>query len=82
MGYGGISKFGQNKPEGLRGMSENYQDLKNAFDSIEAKDMEKEKRNSVINFYKAGVSVETISIATQLDIKAINAILADTGMLD
>lgn len=64
----------------------NYRDLKNALDSSEAKGeargRESEKRNSVINFYKAGVSVETISQATQLDTKEVKAILTDTGLLE
>ncbi|WP_158860485.1 hypothetical protein [Lunatibacter salilacus] len=63
-----------------------YRDLKNALDSSEAKGeaqgREMEKRNSFINFYKAGVSVETISQATQLDIKAVKAILTDSGILE
>lgn len=68
----------------------NYRDLKNALDSSEAKGEAKgeargreiEKRNSVINFYKAGVSLETISEAMHLDIHVIKEILTASGMLD
>lgn len=61
----------------------NYRDLKNALEASEAmgieKGIEKGIRETVVKFFKAGVSLELISQALGMGIEEIKGILKDVS---